>query len=494
MLRLFKIGTKWPGDPYRGWRDGQLVEIYPSETPISPHMRKHFLVVEDGLDYWDVRGSTDWKSTNAAPLEFKKLMSASDAIGKFPWEFGFDEKSILAKRDYFIDPKRLFDDKLISSSLFDRIYNKSQETETVVLYSDPDNWLKHEKNDTRLDSKYSLQLGTIAQNGTGSGTGGGFTIGAAGDYATVTAFEADLAATLTGNLDGLHLDEETAIGTIVTFDLDTATYLLKLTAEVGAEHDGSAYGNGARINMGTSDRIAVNEITDGDLDDMTISNLAIDGSGSGNLVLYGQDGGNDGAILFDRCLLKGDSNSSSPIRLDAGCVNATVRNCIIYDFSSAYFRIGVTCDVFNNTIIGCDYNFRRLAGTVTLTNNIAQAGVTADFNGAFTSSRNISEDATSPDVAYRSKDLHTNSVFKNYGADDYRLDSGGDATNLAIVDDGDNLYSSGVTEDIEGQARDNGTPFWIGASHISAAPPTGAIMSQLQKNNLGADLYNGTII
>ena len=52
---------------------------------------------------------------------------------------------------------------------------------------------------------------------------------------------------LTGNLTGEHANEETDISTIVIFDVDTATYILKLTAVSGAEHSGGAYGNGARI-------------------------------------------------------------------------------------------------------------------------------------------------------------------------------------------------------------------------------------------------------
>ena len=114
--------------------------------------------------------------------------------------------------------------------------------------------------------------------------------------------------------------------------------------------------------------------------------------------------------------------------------------------------------------------------TYIVKNNLIQGSINNDFQddgGGFgTTAKNISEDATSPDASYQSKDVHTNSVFLNYASDDYRLDSGGDVTNLAIVDDGENLFGSGVTEDIAGNARDNGTPFWIGASHLPAAGVT----------------------
>lgn len=98
-------------------------------------------------------------------------------------------------------------------------------------------------------------------------------------------------------------------------------------------------------------------------------------------------------------------------------------------------------------------------------------GVITGDGGTFgTHAKNVSEDATSPDAAYQSKDVHTNSVFENYGSDDYRLDSGGDTTNLAILDDGDDL-SGTFTDDIEGQTR---STWYIGASEIvGAAPATG---------------------
>lgn len=303
-------------------------------------------------------------------------------------------------------------------------------------------------------------------------------------YATLNAFEADL-IDLTGNLTIYHRDEETALASTVTFDLDTNGFLLKITAEPGAEHDASAYGNGARINFATSTSIAFDEVSgSAPLDDIEFSNMALDISGSSNVGLSLFDGANSGTWLVDRLLIKGDAASFSGISTKD--VNATIRNSYIYDVgdgsTDSAIRLnttggtGRTINIYNNTIPKCNIGVFQDVATTNMTyvikNNLVQGSINNDFQddgaGFGTTAFNISEDATSPDASYRSKDLHTNSVFLGYATDDYRLDPDGDSTNLAIVDDGENLFGSGVTEDGAGNARDNGTPFWIGASHIAA--------------------------
>lgn len=184
--------------------------------------------------------------------------------------------------------------------------------------------------------------------------------------------------------------------------------------------------------------------------------------------------GANGSYIAKNCILKGVSSGGKyGIRLNNIGTGGLIYNNILYDFTGDNLGDGISENtsnspsVYNNTVINCDGAGIRIEYTAAnIRNNLCQANATdyviTDVGG--TISKNVSEDATSPDAAYRSKDVHTNSVFKNYGADDYRLDSGGDVTNLAILDDGDDL--SGVfTDDIEGQTRDT---WYIGASEIVA--------------------------
>jgi len=476
MQWVFKVGYKKlvPDliERLKYWSDYQLVDIRPSET-YPAKMGKHFCIIEDGKDYWKVRGTTDWKSTKKSVYDLKKYLYVADANGRYPWDAGYNENTVPArKRDWFLDYKSLLDSKLIFPDQFDQIYDKSREG-IIVLERDIPSLLTHEGSKTRLQSIYSDKTGTIAQNGTGSGTGGGFTIGAAGDYATLTAFEADIAAQLTGNLHGLHLNEATAITTDVAFDTDTNSFLLKLTAEVGAEHDGGAYGNGARIAYGTFDSLTFSGAT---LDDIEISKLALDITGSDNDGLIVSSTAETCVCLINRLLVAGSNVSDYGMYVNATLGSVLIKNNILYGVSTdTQLRVlrsvadGVY-EIYNNTSIGGNNNFLisvASTSTCTVKNNLAQACVTLDYslNNIDVSGTNISEDATSPDAAYRSKDVHTNSVFLNYGANDYRLNVAGDSTNLAILDDGENL-SGTFTDDIQGQVR---STWYIGASEIVAA-------------------------
>jgi hypothetical protein len=481
MQWVFKVGYKKlvPDltERLKYWSDCQLVDIRP--TGFYPAKAgKHFCIIEDGLDYWKVRGDTNWKSTKTSVLELKKFLTVSDINGKYPWDDGYNEELLPSrKRDWFLDYKSLLDSKLIVADQFDQIYDKTREG-IILLDRDIPALLSHEDAKTRLESPYSERTGTIA-----SGT---YTIGAAGDYATITLFEADIAAQLTGNLTGEHLNEETTISVDVYFSVDAQSYTLKLTAQSGAEHNGGAYGNGARIAQTSYDSIEISLIGDGGSEKGEISNMAFDISGVANV---GPACGNNenGTILFNRLLVKGDSASSYGLAPASSVseVEGTVhtRNCIVYGCSGSngiFFRTqynGGTYTFYNNTIIGCSVGIRQDSSTEskspvkTLKNNLCQNNTTdySDAGAGFgTTAKNVSEDATSPDVAYRSKDVHTNSVFKDYAANDYRLDSGGDATNLAILDDGEDL-SGTFTDDIQGQTR---STWYIGASEIVSGGST----------------------
>jgi hypothetical protein len=314
-------------------------------------------------------------------------------------------------------------------------------------------------------------------------------------YATLNAAEADMAATLTGNLTIQHMDEETSLSGSITFDLDTAGFLLKLTAFPGglyglsdARNDGAAYGSGARIVVGNGLNITYDEASAGTFDDLEISDLSFNASGNNSKPVVFTDGSDAGEWKIQRCLFKGSNIATNGINMAGSTVpNITVINNIIYEFTRAAAKgirlanTGASSVVYiaNNTVIGCTENFVQdnatLSGTVTFKNNLLQAGVTADYRddrtsgSTITTGGNIDEDGSSPDTQ---QDVHTNSVFLNYGSDDYRLDSAGDATNLAIVDNGEDL-SGTFTDDIQRQTR---ATWYSGASEIVVS---GRIMSSL---------------
>lgn len=498
METLIKIADiRHPNDPnyLKCALDGQPIEARWDGFQWGAMERKNFLILRTNDDFWEIRGGNDWKVWNAKAESFKELFSSTDSNGKQRWEFGYleDEKQ-LRFRDRFIDIARLLALSKMTSGMYDNLYKHGEEAGVLVVNESLFDLLRYELSNTRT-------VAPIKNQGITSGV---FTIGAGvgPDYATVAGFATDVNAggTMDGDLRGEHLDEETAISVEVNFDTDTNGNTLFLTAQSGAEHDGGAYGIGARITMGTFDRLDFDETNDGDLDSVEVSKLALDISGNTNMGIKIEDAKSGTLFKIDRMLIKGDADSRYGIWDDQTVVmNLIITNNIVYgigdelNFGGIIFNTSLTptegtYQIYNNTCVKNFNNFLQessseiFSPTVLVKNNLAQANTGgSDFidagTGFGTTAKNVSEDATSPDAAYRSKDMHAGAatVFQNYATDDYRLDSGGDVTNLAILDDGENLYPApdNVTEDIQGQARDNGTPFWIGASHIAAAPPAG---------------------
>ncbi len=423
--------------------------------------------------------------------DLKKFTSSVDRANKYVWESGnLKDEDRIRPRDWFIDYKDLLDKSLLTQKTFDDLYNKAKSLSPISIERDFTDILSYEDDRCRKSSIYSSEKGSVATGTYQIGTGGG------ADYTTVNLFEADIDATLTGDLTGECQDEETDVGSAVIFDLDTATHLLKLTAESGAEHTGGAYGNGARIRVVNYDRLEINETSDGDLDDMEVSNLAFDLAGTDCIGWQVVDGGNSGVVTFNRLLIQGTANSKWGIRVQGTVTNTSITNCIIYgvgdgagDYGIGFSSVGAgdTHYCCNNTVIGCYDNFVQdgatLTGTFTFKNNLAQEdGGGSDYRddgGGFgTTAKNVSEDATSPDGGiYDNLNCHdATSCFVDYASDDYRLDSGG--SEISTLDDGDDL--SGIfTDDVAGTIRDT---WYIGASEIEAAggnAPTGALYGPL---------------
>lgn len=156
-------------------------------------------------------------------------------------------------------------------------------------------------------------------------------------------------------------------------------------------------------------------------------------------------------------------------------VNANVINNIVYDFEVGiivnYGATATTVTVFNNTVVDCsltgisNYSWSGLSSYIY--NNIVQ-GTSSDGNyqGSGTGTgTNISEDATSPDTAFRSKTVQ----FVAEASDNFHLASS-DTVALGL---GTNLYNNATypfQTDIDGQDRGGSGYDWdIGADEYIAA-------------------------
>ena len=452
MEVVARVGDKFEGEnKEKGWMDGQIVDIRPLGFYTGRFARQHFAVIElPNINYWDLRNSKDWKSTATSTKELKKYLESENR-----------------KRDYFIDFRWLLDKGYITKDQYFDIYDRNKTHDQISLdFTNIEQLFSHEDKKERLARLEDRRTWTLVKKTISrfipiaqaqpisSGT---FSIGAGLDYDTVTLFEADIAAQLTGNLTGEHADEETSISSVVTFDTDTNGFLLKLTAASGAEHNGGTYGNGARINFTTYDGIKFDETNDGDMDDIEISKLAIDNSGIGNSGIQLLDGAVNGNCLVNRLLIKSDTNDEWALRSYREMVHLTVRNCIVYG-STLGIRIShyygnATTHYYNNTVIKCTTGIKQdetgLSGSLTVKNNLVQ-GCTNDFvddGGGFgTHAYNISEDATSPDAAYRNKEV----AFADEANDDFHLA----ASDTEAKNAGENLYTEGgFSDDIDGDTR-----------------------------------------
>jgi len=479
MEIAFKIGDcKHLADPnyLKSWLNGQPIEARWDGFPWQRMDRRHFTIIRTTDDFWQVRGGHDWKVWNAQAKEFKKFFTVKDSIGKYPWEFGFLKDEELARtREWFLDYDELIAQKLIKKNKYDLWKNHDKESGVINIDRSFFDLVKDEYKERNL-------LDALKNQGITSGT---YTIGTdAADYATVALFASDVTAgnQMDGNLTGEHQNEETAIAAGTYFDTDTNANLLKLTAVSGAEHTGGVYGNGARVAMGNSDLIGVNST---DVKDFEISKLALSASATNDKGFYLVKSGTGGAFTINRNLIFGSSSSKCCIHISRGAkTTVTVSNNICYDMGDADTEGGIIIggvyvenvyNIYNNTIIGC-YNGIQIYEhdgdpTMVAKNNLIQNSGNAAYstngsaNGFDTTGHNVTEDSTGPDAAYDDTDVHTNSVFEDYGNDDFRLDSGGDATNLQILDDGEDL-SGTFTDDIAGQTR---STWYIGASEIVAA-------------------------
>ena len=338
-----------------------------------------------------------------------------------------------------------------------------------------------------------------ASSAGGDGTTNG-TAGATRAYYTLNEWEAAEQTDLVTDTD-THLVECT--GTLGTQDT-TNVYIDGWTT--GASNDITINGldpfNGYKMEMdvnsggiisGTEDYINVLfvnvEQTDNTTGNRGIAFNSIGGTTNTKIVIAGcqiansdtTDATPGGGVLGIQ--FKSNSNQYAINNFIHGLWNSGI--------SASFLNAAATAYWYCNSVSGA-YNLGfNMAGNASATaflyNNISQGGGT-DFsvNGAYTTGGNISEDTSSPESALRSITLTLTS------ATDLHLDS----TDTEAIGAGVNLYSDSnyaVTTDIDGDARADAV-FDIGADHFVGAPPAGAIMNQLQGSNMGADLFNGTLL
>lgn len=160
--------------------------------------------------------------------------------------------------------------------------------------------------------------------------------------------------------------------------------------------------------------------------------------------------------------------------------SVTIRNNIFYDYkhsagAALYFGLDVTStyNINNNTVanssgvgiqtavdagaaIGTTINFYNNISTLNTGNDYTLSNGSATFN----SDKNISEDTTSPNAAYRSKTI----TFIDEPNNDYHLNTAeSDAIDLA-----DTIGS--FANDYDNDARPQGSAWDIGADEVAATP------------------------
>ncbi len=466
----------------RNWRDGQIIDVRPDGyyDGCAPS-REMNCIIRLPMDFWTLRGDTKWVTEKRSFYDLKKFLAPADSNGKYPWEtFYLKNEKQIRERDWFIDFKRLLDDKLIDQATYDSIYAHGVRHKDIVLTGDFRSYLNHEDGGTKrlIDDLHNQPFSQ-----------GTKTIGATASDATDIVDAQSKTADQDGNLTWEHKDEATTTGAKTTFVHDTSTFLFKITAVSGAEHDGTGYGNGARIAYGNLDGLAFDEGTAGFLDNVEVSNLAF--LGANNLTALALDDGGDATGLKANRLLIDGASGTNMMGINVGSEgnNITMTNNIIHacvtglamnTSSRTYFVANNDC--MKNTT-GFFQDHASVATNLTFKNNLAQ-GNTTDYgdDGAgygSVSAKNYGE-TDSPDSL--TENFHDGtSNFVDYTNDNYLIASGGDA--IATLKAGEDLTGT-FTDDIIDLTRLAAT-FFIGASWISVAAPSGVKLRTLTLTGAG---------
>jgi len=244
-------------------------------------------------------------------------------------------------------------------------------------------------------------------------------------------------------------------------------------------------------------------------------------------------------VVFD-CKNNDASNVSKGIRVDVD--QGLVYNCIVYGgdgigihVSTGYaylmphlFWLGgaVCCTAIKNAGVGISSLIA--VGTAIAWSCYAANNTGGDFDASswdapsgWNGSKDTSAESVHADNNYKSLDLTSTGLnsFTNetVGSEDYTLTESADwnigadqrcgrnpYNDLTATSDFDDFFKNDTNgeaiskKDIAGNARptpDTADAGWdVGAAEYVAAGPSGAIMNQFQKSNLGADLFNGSLL
>ena len=328
-----------------------------------------------------------------------------------------------------------------------------------------------------------------ANNGDGTASTCAASAGAAGAYTTFDNSVTDIVADypnmvssdvqVTVDLRGAAADTSNPNITGTTTD---ATRYLRFVVDQSRRHDGKWNTGVYRlVNNGYSGALLVNESF------VRLEGLQVEqtrtGAGAGTPAggIKVQDSGSSGDIRVENCILRYTGDYTNQVEnygiydADAGSSQVLiVRNNIVYDFDRNLLLRTGTSDVtvaYNNTLVdgvteGFSYRLYGSGATFYMKNNLVQGSATnynadGSSGATLTSATNLSEDASSPNSANRSKVI----TFVNEGSNDFHLDSGETDAVDAGTDLSGDTYS--FSTDIDGATR-SGT--WdIGADEITAA-------------------------
>jgi len=479
---LLKLGSRYPNinDPrhYISWRDGMVIDTGPIGFNNGKRVGFSTLLLQFPNIRYAGRHENNWKKSNRIINDFRKFTYPVDDKGNHPWDYKSKDGYMgeARKRDYFVDTLELMMQNYITLGEYEIIYDFSQKASPVVIPDSSFNHLlKHEDGFYRSCIETDIKKGSVE-----SGT---YSIGAALDYATVTAFEADIGAAQDGDLSGEHNDESTVIASNVAFNHDPNGHKFTLTAQTGDEHSGTLgnavhqAGDGARVTYGNSDQISL--MFGANADEWEISKLVLDATGVNNKGAYA----NRGIGVINRMVIAGTATDNIGIEISRYHGTIYITNNIIYGFGNGSGEAGILISslytdgiiyAYNNTAIK-NYNGILLSEhdgdpTITLINNLCQGSGNEDYaeDSAQTydsTARNVSEDATSPDGGiYDNLNCHDgNSCFTDYASDEYTYDSGGDE--IATLEAGNDLTGT-FTDSVRAAGVRTSSEFFIGADWI----------------------------